>query len=295
MKIIFSTLLVGFFSLSALGQTTTALPTTNSTAQMNSGHDITRWKENLRISYLGEAIGPNMHRWDDNQYDKDGKKLPTPASLWNNFGFRYKILQNTSLIASPRFYTQFGDRNDLNTKKEDPHVFAMDDFAYSVAQQIFKSPTLSYGMRLTHRNPDSVNSRVNNIRSQLEFQNDIVWLASPAFSVIHWNGFRNYFYNSEGTEIRYRLNFTTIFNYNFNDKWKVQLMHEWDMQHRNPKSGPLKKDWNYFAQYKDTLALGVGYNVTPKWSVIPFAKLLNDEDIQSKTTQLGVWVIGTIF
>jgi len=261
---------------------------------LGSGYDISKWRENLKITYLGEAIGASMQKWDDNQYDKYGNKTSSPASLWNNFGVRYKVLERTTVIFSPRFYTQIGDRNDLKPT-EDQNVFVMDDFMYSISQQVYKGEKLSYGMRISHRNPDSTSSRLSQIKSQVEYQNDITWLPTAALSVLNWSSFRYYVYDRDRNEQRYRFNLTTLVNYSINDSWRVQMMHEWDMQHRAPKNGNSTRSWNHLQQYKDTVAFGVGYSIVPQLTVVPFLKLLNDQDIRYATTQVGFWVLGTIF
>jgi hypothetical protein len=275
---------------SALGAQTTSTTTLSQSS-------LTRWRENLKIRYFGELLGSNLEKWDDNQYDQNGNKLATPANLYNQFNVQYKVLNRTSLLVSPRFYAQIGDRNDL-AANEDPHTVVMDDWQFGFVQELYKSKAMIYNGRLTHRHPFSTASRNSMIDSQVEYQNDLTFFPTAGLTVLHWNTYRYYAYEAQKNEDRYRINFTTIFNYDFNDKWKMQLYHELDLQHKAPKYGKKdmnKQGWNYFEKNKNHVAIGIGYNPTPALSIIPFVKALNDEDWSARNTQLGLWVLGKVF
>ena len=91
------------------------------------------------------------------------------------------------------------------------------------------------------------------------------------------------------------MNQLTAFNYILNDKWRIQLFNEFDLQHRADKEGPKQKQWNYFKKYRNYIATGVGYSVTKNLIVMPFLKALNDEDIRPETMQVGLWAFGKVF
>lgn len=262
-------------------------------------HDLTNWKQNLKIRYFGEFIGSSLKKWDDNQVDNNGIRTGTPVNYWNLFNFNYKILPRTSFIISPRFYLQVGDRNDLR-KNEDPHVIQWDDTAFGLNQDFYKSPKFIYQGRLTHRQPTSAASQEALIDSQIEYQNDLTFLPTPSISILFWNTFRYYAYEAAKNEERYRINFTTLYNFMLSDKWKMQLMHELDMQHRNvkyavPKKNLKEKDWNYFNKNKHTLAFGIGYSPSRALTVMPFVKALNDQDIRPETMQFGLWILSSLY
>lgn len=260
-------------------------------------HSISRWKENLKIGYFGELLGSNLEKWDDNQYDQQGNKTGNPANLYNQFTFQYKFLPTTSLIVSPRFMMQIGDRNELN-KNEDQHNVYMDDWLFGVSQEYIKTKKFGFKGRLSHRHPFNTASQNTGIDSQIEYQNDLFFSPTAGHTFIMWNTYRYYAYEARVNEDRYRINTTTIYTYDFTDKWKMQVYHEWDMQHRAPKYGERlknKQDWNYFEKYKNHIALAFGYSPTPNWTILPFVKALNDEDWSAKTTQLGLWVLGRVF
>lgn len=283
-----------FFALFVLALDVQSQTVSTTTLQQPS---LLRWRENLKVRYFGEVVGSNLEKWDDNQYDQNGEKLPTPANFYNQFNIQYKIFSRTSLLVSPRFFAQFGDRNELSNK-EDQHVVYTDDWQFGVVQELYKSKQLIFSGRLTHRHPFSNYSQNSQIDSQIEYQNDVTVLATPAISVLHWNTYRYYAYEAGKNEDRYRINFTTIFNYAFSDKWKGQIFHELDLQHRAPKYGNRdvnKQDWNYFEKNKNHLALAFGYAPTPNLTILPFVKALNDERWDWDTTQMGVWVLGKVF
>ncbi len=249
------------------------------------------------MTYFGELLGSNLEKWDDNQYDQFGEKTPTPTNYYNQFNLQYRILPATSVFISPRFLMQIGDRNELS-EKEDRNNVTIDDWQIGVLQEYFRNKSLTFRGRLSHRHPLSKASQNSLIDSQIEYQSDLMWLATPRVTVLFWNTLRYYAYEAEKNENRYRINTTTIANYSFNDQWGIQIFHEWDMQHRAPKEGNRnlnKQKWNYFEKNKNHVALGVGYSPTKGWSIIPFVKALNDEDWSAKTTQIGMWVLGRIF
>ncbi|HXH76702.1 MAG TPA: hypothetical protein VNJ08_17155 [Bacteriovoracaceae bacterium] len=282
-------------SLLMISLVSVASAQTVSTTQL-SQHSFTKWKENFKVSYFGELLGSNLEKWDDNQYNDLGEKQRTPTNLYNQFGLQYKVLPTTSLLLSPRFLYQIGDRNDLKPE-EDQNSVMMEDWLIGVVQEIYKSKEVTFNGRLSHRHPFSKASRNELIDSQIEYQNSITWLATQGITLVHQNTYRYYAYEAARNEDRYRINFTTVLNYDFNDKWKTQLFNEWDLQHRATKNGGKdvnKQDWNYFEKYKNHVALGVGYAPTKTLTVMPFVKALNDENWSAETTQMGLWVFGKI-
>lgn len=289
-------LLVSSGLVEAQSTTNTSLSNT-STTNFDQTPRILRWRENLRIGYFGELLGPSAKKWDDNQYDMNGNKTGTPMSYYNQFMMNYRFLPTTSFLVSPRFFTIIGDRNDL-PKTEDQHNIYMDDLAIGITQEFYRDQQVTWRARLTHRHPINAASKNAQIKSQAEYQNDIFWMITPSLTLLEWTTFRYYVYESDKNENRYRLNNTAILSYIFNDKWKMQFFHEIDLQHRAPKEGPRdlnKQKWNYFEKYRNHVAVAVGYSPTPDWTFLPFIKMLNDERWDTDTAQLGFWVLGRIF
>lgn len=284
--------LSAFFSTGLLAQTAS----NTSTTQMQS-FDSLKWKQNLKIRYFGEYLGSSLNKWDDNQIDNKGERLGTPANLWNLFNFQYKFLRATSITLSPRFFTQVGDRNELR-ETDDPHVVVWDDFTVGLNQEFYRGKTLSYTGRLAHRHPTSGESQNREIDSQIEWQNDFTWVPSPSVSILFWNGYRYYVYEPQVNSERYRISFTTLYNFHFNDKWKCQFMHDVDLQHRAVKyrtETEKEKDWNYFDKYRHTLAFGIGYSPVKAFTVMPFIKALNDDNVRAETMQVGFWLFGNLY
>lgn len=267
------------------------------TSTTGISHSLMQMRKNFKMRYFGEVAGPNLQKWDDNQYDYKGNKTRTPTNLYNIFNIQYKVAPSTSLLVGPRFAAQIGDRNELK-QNEDQHTMVIDDWQFGIVQEIFRNKNITYNGRLTHRHPFSTASRNSRIDSQIEYQNDLFIRFTPAISLLQWNTYRYYVYEAQKNEERYRINFTSILNYEFNDIWKMQVFHDWDLQHRAPKYGNKFKNkhrWNYFEKYRNQLALGLGYSPSPKMTFIPFIKALNDENWSMETTQLGLWVLGKVF
>jgi hypothetical protein len=259
-----------------------------------SGFNLTRLHEYVKVGYFGELYGPSAKKWDDNQYNSQGQKTGDPVSMWHNFNITGKVYNNTSLFVSPRFYTIFGDRNDMRDT-QDQHNVTIDDWQFGVQQTWMKTPTFGWDSRLSHRAPFSVASRNDHIDSQVELLQAMTWKPLTYISILSQTNLRYYVYDNEGKDNRYRMNQLTAINYIFNDKWRVQLFNEFDLQHRAPKDGPGQKQWNYFQKYRNYIATGVGYNVTQNLIVMPFLKALNDEDIRPETLQVGLWAFGKVF
>lgn len=282
-------------------------PTNTSTGSFGSGF-MQQVRERLRISYFGELYGPNAKKWDDNQYDGAGTKMTDPVQMWHNFNVSTKLFGKTSFVMSPRFYTIFGDRNDIvrnndsnerrrRQARQDENVVVMDDWQFGFQQNIIKEEKVTWDSRLTHRAPFSTVSQTANIDSQIEWMQGVTWKPIPQIFVLSQSTLRYYMYEEQVTEERYRMNQLTAFNWIFNDKWKVQLFNEFDMQHRNPKDKNANghKQWNYFLKNKNIIATGLGYNFSPNLTIMPYIKALNDEDIRPETLQIGFWAFGKVF
>lgn len=295
-------------------QTTTSLKGSAAAAPANttvgtfSSGPMQTIRDRLKISYFGELYGPNAKRWDDNEYDANGNKLNDPVRMWHNFNVGWKLFGRTSAVMSPRFNTIFGDRNDYirsnesNRRKRrqarnDENVVAIDDWQFGLQQNIVKTDTVTFDSRLTHRAPFSTASQTANIDSQIEWMQGVTWKPIAPIFILSQSTIRYYLYEEQVTDERYRLNQLTAINYIFTDKWKVQLFNEWDLQHRNPKDKNAKghREWNYFQKNKNIIALGLGYNVVPSLTLMPFVKALNDEDIRPETMQIGLWAFGKVF
>jgi hypothetical protein len=73
-------------------------------------------------------------------------------------------------------------------------------------------------------------------------------------------------------------------------------MHEWDMQHRNPKdaNSPEHKDLNFIKRNKNYVSFGVGYSPVMNFSIIPFIRIMDERNIRNETTILGLWMLGRL-
>lgn len=288
--------LIGFAVLSLISSGLLfAQTTTNTSTTVMPSHELSNWEKNLKVRYFGEYLGSSVKKWDDNQINSEGERTGTPANLWNLWNFQYKVLPSTTFLVSPRYTLQVGDRNELR-RNEDPHVWVWDDLQVGFMQDVYRTNTFMYGLRLSHRHPVSTASKNAQIKSQVEFQQDFTWLPTSAITIVLWNNYRYYAYDEQKNERRHRINFTTLYNYAFNDKWKTQLFHDFDLQHQAPKRGNSnKKDWNYLEKYKNQFALGVGYTPNRYVSVMPFVKALDDENVRWETMQMGLWLFGNLY
>lgn len=291
MKIWFLVLLL---SGGAFAQTTKTSATNTSSTELSS----LSWgkiKERFRISYFSETLGPSIKKWDDNEIEDDGRKKREPMTMYHSFNVRYSLTEKFNLFLSPRVSTVIGDRNDLR-KNSDPHVVVMDDWQFGIFYTFYKTPTFQYNNRFTHRAPFSTKSRNENIDSQIEWQHDFTWMPRPEWRIILWNNYRYYAFNEDATEERYRINFTTLINYQINDKFNAQMMHEWDMQHRNTNdsSSPKHRDPLFLKRYKNYFSYGMGYSPVPSLTIIPFLRILDERNIRNETTMVGLWILGRV-
>jgi hypothetical protein len=272
----------------------TAGPT--NTSQLNIGSfSLSRIKEKFKINYFSETLGPSIKKWDDNEIEDSGVKKKDPMTMYHSFNVRYLLTEKFNLFMSPRVNTVLGDRNDIRTNS-DPHVVVLDDWQFGVFYTFYKSQTFQYNQRFTHRAPFSTKSRNENIESQIEWQHDFTYAFTPAFRAILWNNYRYYVMENDSTEERHRINFTTLLSYDFNDKWKTQLMHEWDMQHRttSDKNSPKHRDFGFMERYKNYVSLGIGYSPVPNLTVIPFIRMLDERNVRNETMMVGLWVLGKV-
>ncbi|WP_408097813.1 hypothetical protein ACJVC5_02555 [Peredibacter sp. HCB2-198] len=292
MKNLFLILLLS--SGAVFAQTTTTSATNTSSTEL-SGFSLQRLREKFKISYFSETLGPSIKKWDDNEIEDDGSKKREPMTMYHSFNVRYLLTQNFNLFMSPRVSTVIGDRNDIRSNA-DPHVVMMDDWQFGIFYTFYKTPTFQYNNRLTHRAPFSTKSRNENIESQIEWQHDFTWMPRPEWRIILWNNYRYYAMENDATEERHRINFTTLINYQINDKFNAQMMHEWDMQHRNTNdsSNPKHRDFWYLKRYKNYFSWGVGYSPIPSLTVIPFIRMLDERNIRNETMMVGLWVLGRV-
>jgi hypothetical protein len=252
-------------------------------------------KTKFKINYFSETVGPTIAKWDDNEYSDAGTKNREPMTMYHSLNVRYIVTERFNVFMSPRFSTVIGDRNDLRATQEQ-NVFYSDDWQFGVFYTFVKTPTFQYNNRFTHREPFSRKSRFENINSQIEWQHDITWMPAPAVRIIHWNNYRYYAYNNESTEERFRINFTTLVNYTWSDKWNTQFMHNLDLQHRNPKDSDNRKhrDMNFMKRNTHNLSFGQGYSPIPSLTFIPFIRLMDERNIRNETTIVGLWMLGKI-
>lgn len=252
-----------------------------------------KFKERTKINYFSETLGPSIKKWDDNEVNSEGDRQKDPVRTFHSFNIQYRLVNKLWFFMSPRFVSVIGDRNELGPNDDD-NVFQLDDSQIGIYYEYYRSPNLTYGQRLTHRQPFSKYSQNSGIDSQIEWTHTLTWQPATGWRVIHWNNYRYYKYEASSTNERYRINFSTLLNYDFNDRWRTQLMHEFDLQHRNPSTGAKERDWNFFKRYENNLALGVGYSPIKEISFIPFIKSLDLHNIRNENTAVGLWVLGKI-
>lgn len=290
-------LLLLMISSQVLAQSTANLPSTPSTTSQAtlSTSAFETLKTKFKINYFSETLGPSIKKWNDNEIEDDGRIKGEPTTMYHSFNVRYLYSEKFNFFVSPRVSTVIGDRNDIR-KNADPHVVMMDDWQFGVFTTLYKSANFQYNQRFTHRAPFSTKSRNENIESQIEWQHDLTYAFTPAFRMILWNNYRYYWMENDATEERHRINFTTLFSYDFNDKWKTQLMHEWDMQHRNTndRDSDKHRDFWFLKRYKNYFSYGVGYSPIPSLSIIPFIRILDERNIRNETTMVGLWVLGKV-
>lgn len=272
-----------------------------STAEVNTSQaevETSLWKsfkERTRISYFSETLGPSIEKLDDNERNDDGTIADDPTTMYHSFSMRFKMNSWFDLYMSPRFSTVFGNRNDL-PDYWDKQAVRMDDWQFGFYTNFVKTQNFQYRQRLTHRAPFSKKSKNEKIISQVEWQHDFTYSVSPAFRVILWNNYRYYHYNSQSANERYRINFTSLFNYTLTDKWLVQFMHELDLEHKNKKdkNHPDHRDFNYMKPYHHYYSFGVGYSPIKQLTFIPFLRMTDGIALRNETTIVGLTILGTV-
>lgn len=277
----------------------TSVPSTagNTSSIEMSSFSLQNIRSRTKISYFSETLGPSFSKWDDNEVDAEGERQRFPVRTFHSMNTQFRLAGNFSLFLSPRFITVIGDRNELR-KNDDQHVFQPDDSQFGFQYEFVRRPDLVYQQRLTHRAPISSASKDSSIDSQIEWTHVVTWQPAPkklpGLRVLHWNNYRYYKYEPQIESERYRINFNTIFNYDFNDKWRTQVMYELDMQHRNPTQGPKERDRNFFKKNENHLSFGVGYSPIKDFSIIPFVRAQELADVRNENTIYGLWLLGRV-
>lgn len=289
------TLLLGAILCSSLsfGQSDFAKLNGTSTTQLES-YSLFNWRKNLRISYFGSYSASTLKKWDDNVYDQNGVRTPDPVNLLNEFNTTYRIYGNLNLYMKNEFYYQIGDRNELRDT-DDKSVVTIGDVNVGFQYPFVRSNKVIFNGRLTHGHPVSNYSKNSQLKSELEYQNFVIWFPTTSSTFLIWNSYRYYVYESERNDERYRINNRVIWSYSFTDKWGMQLGNEFVLQHRGPKEGPKVKKWNHFEKYKNNYTIGVTYKLFQNLTIIPNIESKNDQDIRWETLQLGVLLLGRVF
>lgn len=252
------------------------------------------WRKNLRIGYFGDYTFTTLKKLDDNQYNSDGTKNPMPISLLNEFNITYNVTPKLALYTKPEFYVVTGDRNDLDDSY-DRNLVTMGDLLLGFQYRAYRGPKVNYNIRVTHGHPFSKYSRDQQINSETDFQNFIIWFPTRKITMLIWNTYRYYFYDSEVNSKRYRINNRFIFSYNWNDKWGYQFNSEFVLQHRSRKEGPGQRKWNHFSVYRNTLSWGVTYKLSNYLTLIPNVEAQDLENVRWETLQFGVTFLGRVF
>lgn len=262
-----------------------------------SSFSLQKIRERMRMSYFSETLGPSIQRWDDNEVDSEGERQRFPVRTFHAVNTQFKLFDKLSLFTSARFISVIGDRNELR-RNDDDHVFQMDDSQVGLQYEFVRRTDLVYQLRVTHRAPISAASKDSSIDSQVEFANVVTWQpapkALPGFRILHWNNNRYYKYEPQVESERYRINFNTILNYDFNDKWRTQVMYELDLQHRNPSDGPKARDWNFVKRNENHVSFGIGYSPIREFSFIPFIRMQEMSNVRNENTVVGLWLLGRI-
>lgn len=264
-----------------------------STTQLES-YNFLNWRKNLRISYFGSYSASTLKKWDDNIYDHNGNRTSDPVNLLNEFNTTYRIYGNLNLYMKNEFYYQIGDRRELG-EEDDQGLVTMGDVNVGFQYPILRNNKMIFNGRLTHGHPVSNYSKNSQVKSELEYQNFIIWFPTVSSTFLIWNSYRYYVYEAERNDERYRINNRVIWSYSFNDKWGMQLGNEWVMQHRGPKTGSKVKKWNHFEKYKNNYTVGVTYKLFKNLTLIPNIESKNDRDIRWETLQLGVLLLGRVY
>lgn len=249
------------------------------------------------MNYFSETLGPSIVKWDDNEVDSEGERQRFPVRTFHSLNTQFRMINNFSLFVSARFITVVVDRNELR-RTDDDHVFQPDDSQIGFQYEFVRRPDLVYQQRLTHRAPISNASKASSIDSQIEWTHVVTWQpapkAIPGLRILHWNNYRYYKYEPQIESERYRINFSTIFNYDVNDRWRGQVMYELDMQHRNPTQGPKQRDKNFFIRNENHVSFGVGYSPVREFTIIPFIRALEMANVRNETTVVGLWLLGKV-
>ncbi|HLW56410.1 MAG TPA: hypothetical protein VKY27_03440 [Bacteriovoracaceae bacterium] len=256
--------------------------------------DVLNWRKNLRIGYFGDYSFTTLKKLDDNQYNSDGTKNRMPISLLNEFNISYNITPNLALYSKPEFYVVTGDRNDLDDTY-DRNLVTMGDVLMGFQYRAYRGPKANYSIRVTHGHPFSKYSRDQNLKSETDFQNFIIWFPTRDITMLIWNTYRYYIYDSDVNSRRYRINNRFIFSYKWTDTWGYQFNSEYVLQHRAPKTGPRQRKWNHFSVYRNTLSWGVTYKLNNYLTIIPNVEAQDLENVKWETLQLGVTFLGRIF
>jgi hypothetical protein len=254
-----------------------------------------RIKARTKIYYFNFATGPSLKKWDDNEISDQGTKNREPATMYHSFNVRYNLAGALDLFVIPRVATPMGDRNDLKDN-QDHHVLMPDDWDFGFYYTFINGHSFNYAQSLTNRIPYSVKSQNEQIDSMVIWQHLVTWAITPAIRILHWSNYSYYAFNQDSTIERYRMNWRTIVNYAFNDKWNTQLSYELDMQHINPKdsSSPKHRDLSYMKRYHSYPTLGIGYSPYPTWMILPYIRSLDERNIRNETTVLGFMVLGKV-
>jgi hypothetical protein len=283
------------FSSFAMGQADMAsIPRSSSTAKIES-FNFFNWKRNLKMSYFGDYTATTLKKWDDNTYNSSGERTSLPVSLLNEINTTYKFYDKWSLFTKTVFYYQIGDRNDLRDT-DDQNVLSVGDPMVGIMYDILKTKTLIYNGRITHKQPLSKYSKTTGVNSEIEYRNFFIWFPTYTSTFLLWNTYRYYAYESDINSERFRINNRLIYNYSFTDRWGMQLMSEWVLQHRAPKEGAGTRKWNHFEKYRNTFSVGATYKIFNRnLTLIPNIEAQDNQNIKWETLQFGVTLLGKIF
>lgn len=284
------------YSQSSVTPTATGALNPANTSQVNfPSLSWEKIRSKLKINYFNFATGPSLKKWDDNEISDQGTKNREPVTMYHSFNVRILTGEKFNLFLVPRFDNPMGDRNDLK-ENQDHHVFMADDLDIGFYYTFIGKHEFNYAQALTRRLPYSTKSRNENIDSMYVWQHLVNWAITPAWRLLHWNTYTYYDFNKNSTIDRYRINWRTILNYSFNDRWSTQVSYELDIQHIGPNrsSAPRQREWNFMQRYHSYTTLGIGYTPIPNWTILPYIRSQDERNIRNETTVLGFMLMGKI-
>ncbi len=263
----------------------------------------------MQIRYFAELLGSSIDKLEDNQIwtgtgeIRGTRKAPRqsdPLNLFNQFSFRFLVGENTRLYVEPRFFLQFGDRNDLvNDAKADgssvdAQVIQQLDHRIGFMSNYWTSADKKWSTtyRLGTRLPTDRASKNSNIVLQPEALHITNFTPNTKWSFGLWNQLRYYWYEEQVDNERWRLYTGPSMTYTINDIWSIFVMYEHELQHSAPEG---KRHFLYGQESLQDVYAGVNYNINPSFTVYPFIRFSQVSRVDPETMQWGLWLMAALY